>query len=84
MKSIRLYPVSYTHLVEGHIRLGGSRGADGGGIRAVSYTHLRIIKAQKSRGAEFDEGSLMKRAKAYIPVLIPLFVIIFKRAERCV
>ena len=41
----------------------------------------RIIKAQKSRGAEFDEGSLMKRAKAYIPVLIPLFVIIFKRAE---
>ena len=41
----------------------------------------RIIKAQKSRGAEFDEGGLMKRAKAYIPVLIPLFVIIFRRAE---
>ncbi|MDO5114653.1 MAG: energy-coupling factor transporter transmembrane component T [Synergistaceae bacterium] len=41
----------------------------------------RIIKAQKSRGAEFDEGGLLKRAKAYIPVLIPLFVIIFRRAE---
>lgn len=41
----------------------------------------RIIKAQKSRGADFDSGGLMKRARAYIPVLIPLFVIIFKRAE---
>ena len=41
----------------------------------------RIIKAQKSRGAEFETGSLIKRAKAYIPVLIPLFVIIFKRAD---
>ena len=41
----------------------------------------RIIKAQKSRGAEFDGGGAVKRAKAYIPVLIPLFVIIFRRAE---
>lgn len=41
----------------------------------------RIIKAQKSRGADFESGGLYKRAKAYIPVLIPLFVIIFKRAE---
>lgn len=41
----------------------------------------RIIKAQKSRGADFDSGGLYKRAKAYMPVLIPLFVIIFKRAE---
>ncbi len=41
----------------------------------------RIIKAQKSRGADFEAGGLYKRAKAYIPVLIPLFVIIFKRAE---
>lgn len=41
----------------------------------------RIIKAQKSRGAEFDAGGLIRRAKAYIPVLIPLFVIVFRRAE---
>lgn len=41
----------------------------------------RIIKAQKSRGAEFDCGGPIRRAKAYIPVLIPLFVIVFRRAE---
>ncbi len=41
----------------------------------------RIIKAQKSRGADFDCGGPLRRAKAYIPVLIPLFVIVFKRAE---
>ena len=41
----------------------------------------RIIKAQKSRGADFDNGGLIRRAKAYIPVLIPLFVIIFRRAD---
>ena len=41
----------------------------------------RIINAQKSRGADFESGGLLKRAKAYVPVLIPLFVIIFKRAE---
>ena len=41
----------------------------------------RIIKAQKSRGADFESGGLMRRARAYVPVLIPLFVIIFKRAE---
>ncbi|WP_352402206.1 energy-coupling factor transporter transmembrane component T family protein [Synergistes jonesii] len=41
----------------------------------------RIIKAQKSRGADFETGGPMKRARAYIPVLVPLFVIIFRRAE---
>ena len=41
----------------------------------------RIIKAQKSRGADFESGGLMRRARAYVPVLIPLFVIVFKRAE---
>lgn len=41
----------------------------------------RILKAQKSRGADFDSGGLIKRAKAYIPVLIPLFVLAFGRAE---
>jgi len=41
----------------------------------------RIIKAQASRGAEFDTGNIFERAKSFIPVLIPLFVSAFKRAE---
>ena len=41
----------------------------------------RIMKAQKSRGADFESGGLLKRARAYIPVLIPLFVLVFKRAD---
>jgi energy-coupling factor transport system permease protein len=41
----------------------------------------RIINAQVSRGADFVSGGLIKRAKAYIPVLIPLFVLVFKRAD---
>jgi energy-coupling factor transport system permease protein len=41
----------------------------------------RIIKAQASRGADFDTGNFFERAKSFIPVLIPLFVSAFKRAE---
>ena len=41
----------------------------------------KIINAQKSRGADFNSGSLVKRAKALIPIIIPLFVSSFKRAE---
>ena len=41
----------------------------------------KIMNAQKSRGADFSSGSLMKRAKALIPLLVPLFVSSFKRAE---
>ena len=41
----------------------------------------RIIKAQASRGADFDTGNVFERAKSFIPVLIPLFVSAFKRAE---
>ena len=41
----------------------------------------KIMNAQKSRGADFTTGSLTKRAKALIPLLIPLFVSAFKRAE---
>ena len=40
-----------------------------------------IINAQKSRGASFDTGSIFKRIKAFIPILIPLFVNSFKRAD---
>lgn len=41
----------------------------------------KIMNAQKSRGADFTTGSLTQRAKALIPLLIPLFVSSFKRAE---
>ena len=41
----------------------------------------RIIAAQKARGADFETGGLIKRAKAMIPVLVPLLVSAFRRAE---
>lgn len=41
----------------------------------------KIMNAQKSRGADFTSGNLIQRAKALIPILIPLFVSSFKRAE---
>ena len=41
----------------------------------------RIIKAQMSRGADFESGGLIRRARAFIPVLVPLFVLVFARAE---
>ncbi len=41
----------------------------------------RIIRAQKARGADFDTGNIIKRAKAFIPILIPLLVGGFRRAD---
>ncbi|GGA53910.1 energy-coupling factor transporter transmembrane protein EcfT [Kroppenstedtia guangzhouensis] len=41
----------------------------------------KIIKAQRARGADFESGGLYKRAKSYLPVLIPLFISSFRRAE---
>ncbi|MDE7300605.1 MAG: energy-coupling factor transporter transmembrane protein EcfT, partial [Clostridia bacterium] len=41
----------------------------------------RIISAQKARGAAFDTGNIFKRVKAIIPVLIPLLLSAFRRAE---
>lgn len=40
----------------------------------------KIMNAQKSRGADFTTGSLSKRARALVPLLVPLFVSSFKRA----
>jgi energy-coupling factor transport system permease protein len=40
----------------------------------------KIMTAQKARGADFSTGSLIQRAKALIPILIPLFVSAFNRA----
>ncbi|MBQ5809401.1 MAG: energy-coupling factor transporter transmembrane protein EcfT, partial [Clostridia bacterium] len=41
----------------------------------------RIMDAQKARGASFSSGGLIAKAKALIPILIPLFVCAFKRAD---
>ena len=41
----------------------------------------KIMSAQKARGADFTSGSLISRAKALIPILIPLFVSAFRRAD---
>ncbi len=41
----------------------------------------KIMKAQMARGADFESGSLMSRAKSLIPLLVPLFVSAFRRAN---
>lgn len=41
----------------------------------------KIIKAQQSRGADFASGSLLKRVKQMLPIVIPLFISSFRRAE---
>ena len=41
----------------------------------------KIINAQKARGADMESGGLMQRAKALVPILIPLFVSSFRRAD---
>ena len=41
----------------------------------------KIMSAQKALGADFETGSLMQRAKALVPLLVPLFVSAFRRAD---
>lgn len=41
----------------------------------------KIMKAQKARGADFETGNLLKRVKALVPILIPLFINAFTRAD---
>lgn len=41
----------------------------------------KIMKAQKARGADFESGNLFKKAKSLIPLLIPLFISAFRRAD---
>ncbi len=41
----------------------------------------KIMKAQMARGASFDEGNLLERAKSMIPLLVPLFISAFRRAN---
>ena len=39
------------------------------------------MKAQKARGADFDSGNLIQKAKAMVPLLVPLFISAFRRAN---
>ena len=41
----------------------------------------RIMNAQKARGADFESGNLFKRIKAIVPILIPLLISAFRRAD---
>lgn len=41
----------------------------------------KIMSAQKARGADFDTGNLLQKAKAMVPLLVPLFISSFRRAD---
>ena len=41
----------------------------------------KIMSAQKARGADFESGNLLQKAKALVPILVPLFVSAFRRAD---
>jgi energy-coupling factor transport system permease protein len=41
----------------------------------------KIMKAQMARGADFESGNILKRAKSLVPLLVPLFVNAFRRAD---
>ena len=41
----------------------------------------KIMSAQKARGADFENGNLMERVKALVPILVPLFISAFRRAD---
>ena len=41
----------------------------------------KIMSAQKARGADFESGNIFQRAKALIPILVPLFISAFRRAD---
>lgn len=49
-------------------------------IPTLSDETRKIMNAQRARGADFTNGSLLQRAKALIPILVPLFVSAFNRA----
>ncbi len=50
-------------------------------IPTIAEEADKIIKAQKARGADFESGNIIMRAKAMIPLLVPLFVSAFRRAD---
>lgn len=50
-------------------------------IPTLSEEMDKIMKAQMARGADFESGNIIKRAKALIPLLVPLFISAFRRAD---
>ncbi len=50
-------------------------------IPALSTEADKIIKAQTARGARFDSKNPLARARSFIPILVPLFVSVFRRAD---
>ena len=50
-------------------------------IPTLSEETSKIMNAQKARGVDFSSGGLIRRAKALVPILIPLFVSSFRRAD---
>lgn len=50
-------------------------------IPILSNEALHIMEAQKARGADFESGNLARRAKALFPLIIPLFVSAFRKAD---
>ena len=41
----------------------------------------KIMKAQQARGADFESGNILRRVRALVPILVPLFVSAFRRAN---
>lgn len=50
-------------------------------IPTLSEETEKIMKAQMARGADFESGNILKRTKAMIPLLVPLFISAFRRAD---
>ena len=50
-------------------------------IPTLSEETDKIMSAQKARGADFESGNLMQRVKALVPILVPLFISAFRRAD---
>lgn len=85
-------PVQLTDALESLMRPASVVGLPSGEIAMMLTIALRFIPttaqeaervmiAQAARGARFDEGGLIARVRAYVPVLVPLFVNLFRRAE---
>ena len=50
-------------------------------IPTLSEETDKIMNAQRARGADFDSGNLIQRVKALVPVLVPMFISSFRRAD---
>lgn len=85
-------PVSLTDALERLMRPLGLVGVPVGDVATMLSIALRfipttaeeaekVVLAQASRGARFDRGGPVRRARAFVPVLVPLFVNLFRRAD---